>query len=351
MNRKEFDLYTDYLIASQGATTATGLSSILEENLSHDKITRFLSEEEYNSKNLWLEVKKTVRMIEEEEACLIFDDTIQEKEWTDENELICWHFDHSKGRNIKGINLLNAIYYSKEISIPVAFELVKKPIQYCDLRSRQVKRSSEMTKNEQVREMIGNCLKNQLKFTYVLMDSWYSSKENMDFILKKKKHFVVALKSNRLFASSREDKKQGRFTRIDALALQDQQAVRGWLKDFDREVLLVCRIFTNKDGSTGVLYLACSNLTLNGEQASTIYKKRWKVEEFHKTLKSNASLAKSPTRTVRTQSNHVFMSICAVFKLECLKIKYHLNHFALRTKIFINATRRALEEIQKLRAA
>jgi len=42
------------------------------------------------------------------------------------------------------------------------------------------------------------------------------------------------------------------------------------------------------------------------------YKKRWKVEVFHKSLKSNASLAKSPTRTLRTQSNHVFMAITEV---------------------------------------
>ena len=42
---------------------------------------------------------------------LIFDDTMQEKAWTDESELMCWHFDHCSGRTVKGINLLNALYY------------------------------------------------------------------------------------------------------------------------------------------------------------------------------------------------------------------------------------------------
>jgi len=51
-----------------------------------------------------------------------------------------------------------------------------------------------------------------------------------------------------------------------------------------------------------------------------------------KSLKSNAALAKSPTRTVMTLNNHVFMAIFAVFKLECLKMRRKLNHFALRTK-------------------
>jgi len=79
---------------------------------------------------LWKQVKTTVRQIEQEEGCLIFDDTIQEKIGTDENEIICWHFDHCKGRSVKGINSLNALYYSGGVSVPVAFEIVCKPIQY-----------------------------------------------------------------------------------------------------------------------------------------------------------------------------------------------------------------------------
>lgn len=152
-------------------------------------------------------------------------------------------------------------------------------------------------------------------------------------------------------ALNEDDKKQGRFVRIDAISLKDQQAVRGWLKGYGKEVLLVRRIFTNKDGSTGVLNLVCSNVTLDGESAAAIYHKRWKVEEFHKSLKSNAALGKSPTQTVTTQNNHVFMAIFAVFKLECLTMRHKLNHFALRAKLLLKATRQAYEQLQAMRAA
>ena len=314
-------------------------------------MTRFLSSRAFTSKDLWGQVKAIVRQIEQEEGCLIFDDTIQEKAWTDENEIMCWHFDHCKGRTVKGINLLNALYFSGEVSIPVAFEVVRKPIQFSDIETRKVKRASVVTKNELMREMIANCVMNVIKFRYVLMDSWFASKENFEFILKKGKHFIAALKDNRLVALTEEDKKEGRFVRISQLELADQQAVRGWLKGFPQEVLLFRRVFTNKDGSIGLLNLVCSDLTCNGEQVATIYQKRWKVEEFHKSLKSNAGLAKSPTRTVTTQNNHVFMSIYAVFKLECLKIKHKANHFALRTKLFVKANQIAYEELRKLQAA
>jgi hypothetical protein len=264
---------------------------------------------------------------------------------------MCWHFDHCKGRSVKGINLLNALYHSGDVSIPVAFEVVKKPYPYCDIKTRQAKRAAEFTKNELMRAMIGTCVANAIKFRYVLADSWFASKENFEFILKKGKHFISALKDNRLVALTEEDKKEGRFVRISELELADQQAVRGWMKGFSHEVLFIRRVFTNKDGSTGLLNLVCSDLACDGGQASALYQKRWKVEEFHKSLKSNAGLAKSPTRTVTTQNNHIFMSIYAVFKLECLKIKHKTNHFAMRAKLFIKANQIAYEELQKLRAA
>ena len=40
------------------------------------------------------------------------------------------------------------------------------------------------------REMIYTCINNNLIFRFVLMDSWFSSKENFDFITGKGKHFI-----------------------------------------------------------------------------------------------------------------------------------------------------------------
>ena len=352
MKTNHLELYTDYLMVNaSGYATATGLSNMMEGEISHDQITRLLSKQEFTSKNLWNEVKSTVRQVEREDACLIFDDTIQEKQWTDENEIMCWHYDHCEGRTVKGINLLNALYYSDDISIPVAFEVIRKPIQYSEIATQKVKRMSTVTKNELMRQMINQCVQNQLKFRYILMDSWFAAKENFEFILEKQKNFIAALKDNRLVALSLDDKKQGRFVRVSELVLSDKEGVRGWLKGFDKEVLLVRRVFTNKDGSTAKLNLVCSDLSCDGEQVATLYQKRWKVEEFHKSLKSNAGLSKSPTRTVTTQNNHIFMSIYAVFKLECLKIKHKTNHFALRAKFFIKATQQAYLELQNLKAA
>ena len=182
MDKKLLDLYSDYLLSSFGATTATGLSSLLDGQISHDQVTRFLSQAEYTSKELWHQVKTVVRTIEREDGVLIFDDTIQEKPYTDENELICWHFDHSKNRSVKGLNLLNCIYQAGDVSVPVAYELVRKPIRFCDRQTRRVKRKSEGTKNQLLRQMLRTCQQNRLRYRYVLADSWFAAKENLLFI-------------------------------------------------------------------------------------------------------------------------------------------------------------------------
>ena len=93
MDKNLLDLYSDYLLSSFGATTATGLSSLLDGQISHDQVTRFLSQSDYTSKELWHQVKSVVRTMEREDGVLIFDDTIQTKPHTDENELICWVYE------------------------------------------------------------------------------------------------------------------------------------------------------------------------------------------------------------------------------------------------------------------
>jgi hypothetical protein len=110
MGRERLNLYSDYLLYSNGQTTATGLSKLLEGEISPDKITRFLLTESFDEKALWKKVKKVVGAYEDEEACLIFEDTIIEKPYMDEYEIVCWYYDHKGNRLIKGINLLTAFY-------------------------------------------------------------------------------------------------------------------------------------------------------------------------------------------------------------------------------------------------
>jgi hypothetical protein len=41
MKKAELDLYTDYLLSTFGAATATGMSAMVQGEVSHDQVTRF----------------------------------------------------------------------------------------------------------------------------------------------------------------------------------------------------------------------------------------------------------------------------------------------------------------------
>ncbi|MBG6076302.1 hypothetical protein IWX85_002132 [Polaromonas sp. CG_9.11] len=68
MKNSELELYTDYLLSTFGAATATGLSKMVDGAVSHDRITRFLSKQEYTSRDLWLQVKAMVRTMDQQKA-------------------------------------------------------------------------------------------------------------------------------------------------------------------------------------------------------------------------------------------------------------------------------------------
>ena len=341
------DIYTDYLICSTSLTTATGMASLLD--IKHDKITRSLRKGVYDSKYLWLQVKPMVQELttSKAEIVLCFDDSIEEKMYTDESPLICWHYDHVFNRNVKGVNFLSALVDVGGSKLPVEVEFVKKDNWELNPKNGKQRRVSSQTKNEQFREMIARCAYN-FRFDYVVADSWYSSAENMQMIKQAvKSNFVIALKSNRLVALSPADKKSDKYVNIDSLQ-PEQQTVEVWFKELDFPLLLVKQVFKNEDGTVGELYLACSDLNLSYERITTIYKKRWGVEVYHKSVKSNVSFAKSPTKTQRTQTNHFILSILGYVKLELLYLRKNKNHFTMKQIIYQAATKAAHLKLKEL---
>lgn len=81
---------------------------MLKGEISHEHVQRFLAGERQTSADLWQVGKVHVRKIESEDGMLIVEDSILEKHYTDENEIICWHFDHSLQRTVKGVNFVVA---------------------------------------------------------------------------------------------------------------------------------------------------------------------------------------------------------------------------------------------------
>ena len=350
MTDKELlELYSDYLISAFGQTTATGLSTLLNGQVSHDRVQRFLASPKRTSADLWQIVKPHVRSTQRDDGVLILDDSIAEKPSTDENDIICWHFDHVHNCTVKGINFLTALYHVQGISLPVGVTLIAKTEHYVDKKDGKTKRRSPVGKNEYFREMVQQAVTNQVPFQYVLNDVWFASAENMMFIKHTaKKDFVMPIKANRKVALSATDKQQGRYVTVETLEFELHAQQEVYLEGVDFPLVLVKQVFVNGDGSTGVVYLVSSDTILTYDGLTTMYRKRWNVEPYHKSLKQNAALERSPTQTVTTQTNHFFAALCGYIKLELLKQQTKLNHFALRSKLYTRALRVAFDALAEL---
>jgi hypothetical protein len=190
------DLYSDYLLASFGATTATGLSELLEGEVSHEQVTRYVAGAKKTATDLWRTVKSFVREVQSEAGVLISDDSIEEKPYTDENEIVGWPYDHSKDRSLKGLNFLPVRYGSQGVNVPVGFPLVAKTEKYTAPKTQKEKRRSPVSKNAVCQDLLKQAVPNRIPFRFVLFEVWFASADPLAFSKQPQKRDFICPLSN-----------------------------------------------------------------------------------------------------------------------------------------------------------
>jgi len=180
------EIYINFGIASFAKIEMTKLAKITSLNFSHDIFTKMLLQDDtYNEKKLWKEVKPFLRNYENnDDGCIVIDDTILNKPHTKMSNIVCYHFDHTVGKSIKGIAMLNFHYTdSTGISIPLGYEIISKTEQVWDRKKKKFVKKSLFTKNEIMRDKLAILHNfNQVKYRYILFDKWFTNTENLVFI-------------------------------------------------------------------------------------------------------------------------------------------------------------------------
>jgi hypothetical protein len=177
------------------------------------------------------------------------------------------------------------------MGLPVGVDYVLKDQEQIDKQGK-VTYKSKRTKNEMMRDMVKHANYN-MGLNYVLADSWFSSAENRSCITEDSNSDVImAIKFNCVVALSKDDKEKGIYHSIKSLELEGR-TMWVYLKQYSNPVLIAKQVFKNGDGSTGTLYLVTSDLNLDYSSLTAIYEKRWKVEEFFRSIKNNAAFAKA----------------------------------------------------------
>ncbi|NTS43958.1 transposase [Flavisolibacter sp. BT320] len=285
------NLYVDYVLSGSEVISAVDLSKAVGGRISHDQVSRMLSGGEVDDHLLYKKSKALVKSKEVKGVVtLSIDDSIAEKPYSEINGVVNWHYDHTKGCSVKGINFVSALWSDEKVNVPMSLQVVEKQWKWNEKKQVwewQIKRG----KNGIFQQMVKRLTQSR-RMDYVLSDSWYSSKDNMDYVYKVcETDFVMALKSNRLAARSEKEAMQGAFKPLEKRKL-GKRAAKLYLKGLDFPVLVVKKTFKHGRKSSGTLYLATSDLQLGYEAIFDLYKRRWRIEEYHKSLKSNCSLEK-----------------------------------------------------------
>jgi len=162
MRNPLLEFYSDYLISSFALATTTGLSRLLDNAFSHDQITRFLSGSDYTSRDLWGLVKPAApsRRTTPRGSSMTPSRRSPTATRTRSSPGI---LATARAARSRGVNLLNCLYHAGGVSVPVAFEIVHKDLQYCEVETKRLKRQSSVTKNERLRQMLRACQQNELQ--------------------------------------------------------------------------------------------------------------------------------------------------------------------------------------------
>ncbi len=104
--------YCQYLLSSQINYSLTNLAEHLEQ-ISHDKINRYLKNEKLTPRLLWDNVKDILQL--SDSAYIVFDDTVLDKRYATEIETSKRQYSGNQHGVIQGIGLINCIYVNYEI--------------------------------------------------------------------------------------------------------------------------------------------------------------------------------------------------------------------------------------------
>jgi len=350
------DIYINFALSSFGKIEMTKLSKLTGS--SHDVFTKHLLLNSFldDDKRLWAIIKQFLRDYENEKSgCIVIDDMLMHKPYTKTNDIVCWHYDHVSQKMQKGILMLNFHYTDASgISIPLGYEIITKTEDKWSQEYQKYVKKSLFSKNEIMQDKLHILhFNNKVKYKYILFDKWFASIKNLVFIEEElKKKFVCPIKSNRKIALTKEEKTKGKYVNISTIDIEGGSSRLIYLEGYEKPLRLIKQVVKNGDDDESTyLYLITNDIDLSLGEVFEIYKRRWKIEEYHKSLKQNLHIEHSSTKVEVSQRNHIHLIVCDFIKLEKLRLNYKMNHFAIKEKIYIEALQSAYQKVQELQVA
>ena len=307
------EMYTNFLIANGNRYSGVEASKALtlthgSEAPAHDTISRWLASETSTSNDLWMHIKN---LVDTKRSNLIVDDTVLDKQWSPNNELVRYHWSGNEHSVIRGISLVNLLATTGKDCIPIDYRIYEG-------------KESKMTKNDHFLAMLDTAKERGFKPRYVLADAWYGSVMNLKKIRSLGWKFIIGMKENRIVNVT-----QGTNISVADLDWKNKRLHKVWLRDFG--FVLVARIIF-KNGDTR--YIATNDLSLTRyDDLSAESKQRWTIEEFHRGIKQTTGIERCYSIKKRSQLTHIFSCFIAFLRLEFERIRSGVSWYEQKARM------------------
>lgn len=294
--------YCQYLLVSQINYTLTNFADHTEQ-FSHDAVNRYLAGDQIRPRLVWENVQSQV--VQTPEGYLVFDDTVVDKDFSFQIELVRRQYSGNAHGLIKGIGVVTCIYVNPTLD------------QFWILDYRiYAPESDGKSKLDPVHEMLTHCVyQKRLQFRTVLMDTWYATKDAMLYIEQLGKVYYCPLKDNRQVDDSAATLP---YRRVDSLlwSLPEHKQgkvikIKGFPKDHKVKLFRVVLSPQRTD------YVVTNDLTQDDTQAAQdACGVRWKIEQFHRETKQLTGLECCQCRKARIVRNHIGCAILVWIRLK-----------------------------------
>jgi hypothetical protein len=231
-------------------------------------------------------------LVKLKEGILVVDDSVLDKLYAKQMELVSWQWSGKHGRVVKGINLTTLLWTDGDKQVPCDYRLYEKLV-------------DGATKNDHLRAMLQTAKERGFQPRCVAFDGWFSSLENLKLLGCYGWTWLTRLKRNRLVNPDHTGNRPLYEVELAATGTVVHLKGYGFIKVFK---------IVAPDGD--IDYWATSDLQMSSLQRLQYAKFEWAIEEYHRGLKQCCGVEKAQVRSSRAQRNHIGLAIRAFLRLE-----------------------------------
>jgi len=320
--------YCQYLLSSQINYTLTNFAEHAEK-FSHDAANRYLAGDEIRLRLVWENVRAHV--IQTPYGFLVFDDTVIDKNFSRNIELVRSQYSGNAHKVIKGIGVVTCVYVNPQID---QFWIIDYRIYDPD--------GDGKSKLDHMKDMLLNCVyQKELLFWAVLMDSWYASKDMMLQIERLGKIYYCPLKDNRQVDDSGGAKSYQRVDSLSWTKSEDQLGKLVKIKGFPGSHKV--KLFRVVLSTQRTDYIVTNEMEQdNVEVVQDVCGFRWKVEQFHRETKQLTGLEGNQCRKARIVRNHIGCAILVWIRLKQVAVETHRTVYQVKHDLLSDYLRQQL---------